>query len=311
MSKSLGALQDAFDDASFSDDDDDDDNDNDTWDEGDFKKQSQQLKEITEETTFTNKGVDNNNTDKDLSSEPVEPRRRARRERRGGILSTSLNAGVVDGKKTDAWKPLSSNQHDPKPKEDEDADDDNQRGDEAGKGKGIGGLWNKLTSSFTTEQQKTTPNVQPQCQKTGATTKPVSKKEIDGATYFRRGKRRANKCQFLQAVTLFNFALVRQREKLGENHIDCGTTLNEIGVCWMMLGERYPALTAFEEALYIYQRKLGDGAMEVAEITNNIWMILHEERCETENMMEEGDEEDFDDDDDDDHGEVENEKIEG
>ncbi|KAL7551962.1 hypothetical protein ACHAWF_015172 [Thalassiosira exigua] len=106
---------------------------------------------------------------------------------------------------------------------------------------------------------------------------PSTDKEVDGATYFRRGKRKANKCQFLQAVARYNLALVRQREELGENHIDCGTTLHEIGVCWMMLGERHPALTAFEEALYIRQRELGDGAMEVAETTNKIWMILHEE----------------------------------
>ena len=71
----------------------------------------------------------------------------------------------------------------------------------------------------------------------------------------------ADKCRFLEAVALYNFALVRQREDLGEDHLDCGTTLNEIGVAWMMLGERYPALTALEEALYIRQKALGDGAM--------------------------------------------------
>jgi hypothetical protein len=39
-------------------------------------------------------------------------------------------------------------------------------------------------------------------------------------------------------------------------------------------------MTAFEEALYIMQKRLGDGAEEVAEVTNNIWMVLHEQREE-------------------------------
>ena len=35
----------------------------------------------------------------------------------------------------------------------------------------------------------------------------------------------------------------------------------------------------------------GRGAMEVAEVTNNIWMILHEERCETEQQYDDDDDE--------------------
>ncbi len=46
--------------------------------------------------------------------------------------------------------------------------------------------------------------------------------------------------------------------------------------------------TAFEEALYIRQKALGPGALEVAETTNNIWMILHEQRCEMEEEMNNG-----------------------
>ena len=226
-------------------------------------------------------------------------RRPTARARRQGIMPSSNSSGAsMRGKDTvsSSWKPLSSAQHDLEPEEIDDEIEKEELGSkrlikDAGKkpqGGGLGGLWNKLTASFTSESSPIT-------EKTllGAPSSPTPaapKKEINGATYFRRGKRRANKCQFLQAVALYNFALVRQREELGENHIDCGTTLNEIGVCWMMLGERYPALTAFEEALFIRQKHLGDGAMEVAEITNNIWMILHEERSEMEVMMEEREE---------------------
>jgi len=154
---------------------------------------------------------------------------------------------------------------------------------------GIGNLWNKLTSSFTSQEATPTPRSNHAKQ---------PEKQLSPSAYFRRGKKKARKCQFLHAVALYNFALIRQRELLGEDHVDCGTTLNEIGVCWMMLGERYPALVAFEEALYILQRELGDGAMEVAETTNNIWMILHEEREDMACMMEEGNEDGNEDDED-------------
>ncbi len=68
------------------------------------------------------------------------------------------------------------------------------------------------------------------------------KKQLDGPALFRKGKRKAEKCLFLEAVALFNFALVKQRETLGEDHLDCATTLSEIGNAWMILGERYSAL---------------------------------------------------------------------
>lgn len=206
---------------------------------------------------------------------PISQRRRPARQRRKAIVTQSCSAAP-----NCTWKPLSSNQHDPSPEE------LGAQDQEDAKGGGIGGFWNKLTSSFKGEDptslsnNKVLPSKEP-----SSSTKEATSKEITGATYFRRGKRKANKFQFLQAVAIFNLALVKQREELGENHTDCGTTLNEIGLCWMMLGERYPAMTAFEEALYILQKHLGDGAMEVAEITNNIWMILHEERCDIENMM--------------------------
>jgi len=179
------------------------------------------------------------------------------------------------------WKPMSSDQldlkYDDEEKECEPENKNSQHGSEKkaiGKGDGaIGNLWNKVISSLT---QETTDAKRP-------------KKQRSASSYFRRGKKKADECQFLQAVALYNFALIRQREELGENHIDCGTTLNEIGVCWMMLGERYPALTALEEALYIRKKKLGDGAKEIAETTANILMVFEEEREDMECMVQEDD----------------------
>ena len=92
-------------------------------------------------------------------------------------------------------------------------------------------------------------------------------------------------------MALFNFALTRQREERGEDHVDCGTTLNEIGVCWMLLGERDLALTAFEEALYIREQSLSMEAVEVAETASNIQSLLNEKKSGLEATMEEGDEE--------------------
>lgn len=211
--------------------------------------------------------------------------RRPGRQRRAGMMPQSSSEGHKsnEASKVPAWKPLSSNPKDGLNLSDDEEDKSKNNAASAAGGRGIGGFWNKLTSSFTSESAG---SIAKQVLEDNKPT-PKPKKEISGAGYFRRGKKKASRAQFLQAVALYNFALLRQREELGENHIDCATTLNEIGVCWMMLGERYPALTAFEEALFIRQKRLGHGAMEVAETTNNIWMILHEERCEMEQGMEE------------------------
>ncbi|KAL7526398.1 hypothetical protein ACHAWF_001751 [Thalassiosira exigua] len=287
--------------------------------EGELKVMSRSLEQLDELAEKASNGTQLDEDAMPQTSIFSKPARRARREgiaprdRRKGTMSTIVSATSVGGEVRSAWKPLSSDRHDPEEKEEcisKAAKGGSDNGAAATGLRGIGGLWNKLTSSFVAEgaPEKHEESLSP-------TSEPSIKKEVDGSTYFRRGKRKANKCQFLQAVALYNvrthenscylsilfrvelqrlmqsiitlqfqLALVRQREELGENHIDCGTTLNEIGVCWMMLGERYPALSAFEEALYIRQRELGDGAREVAETTNNIWMILHEER---EEMMEE------------------------
>lgn len=177
------------------------------------------------------------------------PLRRDRTKRRTALSNSASK-----------WKPLSmpsDNNEDDKETQEKESEEQ-----EVDKPIGLGGLWNNFRKSLTRDYSG-----------------PVEAKH-DGAKYFRRGKRRAEKCQFLEAVALFNFALVQQREELGENHIDCGRTLKEIGICWFMLGEWYPAMTAFEESLYILQEILGDGAEEVAEVTNNIWMVLHEQREE-------------------------------
>jgi len=49
----------------------------------------------------------------------------------------------------------------------------------------------------------------------------------------------------------------------------------------MMIGEQYPTLAAFEEASYIQRKHYGDGAIKVAKIITNIWMIMHEELEDT------------------------------
>lgn len=196
--------------------------------------------------------------------DPVPITRRVRTQRR-----TAMSNSVGPGTSHSQWKPLS------RPSDENDDEEDQEKKTEEAKPEisvgGLGGLWNTFKKSLSGDSHQVDASQEP--------------KKPDGAKFFRRGKRRAAKCQFLEAVALFNFALINQREELGKNHIDCGRTLNEIGLCWLMLGERYPALTAFEEALYILQHNLGDGAEEVAEVTNNIWMLLHEQREEALNLQ--------------------------
>lgn len=48
---------------------------------------------------------------------------------------------------------------------------------------------------------------------------------------------------------------------------------------------------AFEEALFIRQKNLGPGAKEVAETTNSIWMLLHQQNCEMKDSTKEENEE--------------------
>lgn len=261
-----------------------------------------------------------------FAPQSVSPRTRrtARRQRHSGLLTSSYTMQKEQG----TWRPLANSMMAQKPDDDDDIDDDEDYEEEEEERKDRNsatvnaaapaaptGFWGKLTASFTAPAAATKggkieggggsrrisidslsawgtnpgSSASISRQISGGSV-PGPNKEISPAVYFRKGKKKAKKSQYLQAVALFNFALVRQREELGEDHIDCGTTLNEIGVCWMMLGERYPAITAFEEALFIRQKHCGDGAMEVAEVTNNIWMILHEERCEMEKMMQEMDE---------------------
>jgi tetratricopeptide (TPR) repeat protein len=239
-----------------------------------FKKMSRGLARLHEEEEEEDKSV----TEDDGHGEevakkqfvgqltPTPPRRVATGRR------VALSQSVGSGTSHSMWKPLSGPSLEKKKDEEEKEEANKPAEGEAGAAGGVGGLWNKFTKSFSGDSF---PSLQ-----SAASPKSQKPKKNDGAKYFRRGKRRAERCEFLEAVALFNFALVRQREELGENHIDCGRTLNEIGLCWMMLGERYPAMTAFEEALYILQKTLGDGAEEVAEVTNNIWMVLHEQREE-------------------------------
>ena len=56
----------------------------------------------------------------------------------------------------------------------------------------------------------------------------------------------------------------------------------------MILSKQYLALSAYEEALYIRQKHLGNEAVEMAKTTNDIWMILHEEQCELMEKEEHG-----------------------
>ncbi len=138
---------------------------------------------------------------------------------------------------------------------DDDYDDGRKGSPSKMSGWGLGGEWNKLTSSLSREISEIifdaddTDNTM----KESPIAKPKKRIDVRGVAqasapydyYIVRGKKKANKGQYLQEVAFYNLALIRQREDLGVDHIECATTLNEIGACWMILSERYLALSAY------------------------------------------------------------------
>ena len=71
--------------------------------------------------------------------------------------------------------------------------------------------------------------------------------------------------EWAAALKLYNKILTVQRNKLGKDHLDCGKTLNDIGVVLMQMGENFPAYTALKESLYIRKKTLVVDAPEVVE----------------------------------------------
>ena len=76
------------------------------------------------------------------------------------------------------------------------------------------------------------------------------------------------------ALKLYNEILTEQRNKLGEDHLDCGKTLNDIGVVLMQMGENFPEFTALKESLYILKETLEVDAPEVVETSICITVLM-------------------------------------
>uniref|UniRef100_A0A7R9WB83 Kinesin light chain n=1 Tax=Pseudictyota dubia TaxID=2749911 RepID=A0A7R9WB83_9STRA len=100
----------------------------------------------------------------------------------------------------------------------------------------------------------------------------------DGRIFYQRGADHAKKEEWREATIMYNRALKLQRHALGENHVDCARTLNDVGVALTHLGESYSAMVSLEEALWIRQKALGDGHPDVAETTCNLWSLLEQQR---------------------------------
>ena len=76
------------------------------------------------------------------------------------------------------------------------------------------------------------------------------------------------------ALKLYNEILTVQRDELGEDHLNCGKTLNDIGVVLIQMGENFPASSALKEALYIRKKTLEVDAPEVVETSINIDVLM-------------------------------------
>ena len=80
--------------------------------------------------------------------------------------------------------------------------------------------------------------------------------------------------EWAAALRLYNKILIEQRNKLGEDHLDCGKTLNDIGVVLMQMEENFSAFKALREALYIQKETLGVDAPEVVETSIYIAALM-------------------------------------
>ena len=80
--------------------------------------------------------------------------------------------------------------------------------------------------------------------------------------------------EWAAALRLYNKILIEQRNKLGEDHLDCGKTLNDIGVVLMQMEENFSAFKALKEALYIRKGTLGVDAPEVVETSFYIVALM-------------------------------------
>ena len=93
--------------------------------------------------------------------------------------------------------------------------------------------------------------------------RPTSQEELE--QQYTEAKQLSAEREWAAALNLYNEILTVQRNKLGKDHLDCGKTLNDIGVVLMQMGENFSASTALKEALHIRKETLEVDAPEVVE----------------------------------------------
>jgi serine/threonine-protein kinase len=87
---------------------------------------------------------------------------------------------------------------------------------------------------------------------------------------------------YAEAEPLLRQALATRREVLGPRHADVGESLYNLGGLAFKQGDHEAAKARYEEALGLYRSLLGEDAMEVAQILNDLAMVLEEGKADYE-----------------------------
>ena len=85
-----------------------------------------------------------------------------------------------------------------------------------------------------------------------------------------------------EALHTLNKCLALQQKLHGKESVEVADTFNTMGTIMANMGTdyHYRAMTAFEQALNIYQQELGFGSEESAACVKNLYLLLHQHRVE-------------------------------
>ena len=87
-----------------------------------------------------------------------------------------------------------------------------------------------------------------------------------------------NKKNYIDSKRLLTQSLLLKKELLGERHIGVATTINNLGLVDLELGEYDEAESYLSEALYLRQELLGDKHSDVASSFHNL-ALLYQAKC--------------------------------
>jgi len=94
------------------------------------------------------------------------------------------------------------------------------------------------------------------------------------------------------ALHTLNKCLALQQKLNGKESVEVADTFNMMGTIMANMGAEYNyrAMTAFEQALKIYQQQIGFGSEESAACLKNLYLLLHQQRVDIKSSEDEDEE---------------------